>query len=136
MNLNRRKTKAAYRIAQNNTKAEDTAPERAFEELFAGKVIKPPPITITDPESVLIYDFKPDFQFIGTNVLVEIDGPYHRTKIQQRKTEWRDSRLLAMGYRVLHIDTELLDVKEYHIEVAQCTAAFLNGTRLKEHLFA
>lgn len=131
--------RAAYRIAQNNTKTEDTAPELAFEKLFEGRVIKPPRITIhsLEPfdESESIYLFKPDFQFIDTNLLVEIDGPYHRTPIQERKTRWRDSQLFAKGYRVLHIDSELLTTKRYNAETVAKVEAFLRGNRQVEHLY-
>ncbi len=133
--MNSRKTRAAYRIAQNNTKATDTAPELAFAELFKGRVIKPPPITLT-ATTIPAWVFRPDFQFIDTNVLVEIDGIYHRTKIQERKTRWRDSELLARGYRVLHIDAELCMVANYWGDTIRKTESFISGHRLTEHLYA
>ena len=127
--------RAAYRIKQNNLAAEYTAPEMAFAELFKGLVLKPPAIH-TIAEDGGSWDFRPDFQFIDTNLLVEVQGKYHGTKKQERKTNWRNSQLLALGYRVLEIDAELLTAKKHHLHVLQCTNAFLKGDRAKEHLYA
>jgi hypothetical protein len=130
-----RKTAAASIIAQNNIAAEYTAPEMVFDRLFKGRVFKPPGITLTDEDGDK-WTFSPDRQFIGTNVLVEIQGPYHRTKRQEQKTRWRNSELLAKGYRMLEIDTERLETKRYHAQTVAEVEAFLKGNRLTEHLFA
>jgi hypothetical protein len=133
--LTRNGIRAAYKIKQRNTKVENTAPEIEFGKLFAGLVIKPPSINIAIEGSQLFYSFNPDFQFIGTNLLVEIDGPYHRTKKQESKTRWRDSELFAKGYRVLHIDSELLMRKKYHEGMIDKVMAFKKGDRQVEHLY-
>ena len=127
--------RAAYRIKQNNLAGEYTAPELAFADLFKGKVLKPPSVRVIDEEGNP-WDFRPDFQFIDTNLLVEIQGRYHRTKKQEQKTRWRNSQLLALGYRVIEIDAELLTTKKHHPHVVRCTLTFLNGNRLTEHLYA
>lgn len=45
-------------------------------------------------------------------ICVEVDGEYHRTARQERKTAWRDAQLIANGYRVLHIDAAYTETKE------------------------
>ena len=136
----RHKTAAAMKIEENNDTAEYNRPERAFERLFHGRVTKPDPIHIVTREDFAEsddeYDFKPDFQFIWTNVLVPIQGPYHRTKRQQSKDRWRNSCLLALNYRVIEIDTELIMTKRYNAEMVAKVEAFLKGNRLSEHLYA
>lgn len=125
-----KRTAAAFVIDKNNTAAEFTRPEIIFDSLFGNRVMKPYPVPITD-EDGKEWSFKPDRQFIGTSVLVEIlveiQGPYHRTKRQEQKTRWRNSQLLALGYRMLEIDTERLMVKKYHAQTVEQVEAFLKG---------
>jgi hypothetical protein len=99
-----RGTRASYNIKKNE-KFSDTSPEKALDSiceklglaLIKGEEIQVPGFTIS-----------PDRKIAGTNVLLEADGIYHDTKIQRRKSSWRDDALVASGYRVLHIESELL----------------------------
>ena len=119
------KTAAASVISRNNTVAEYNRPELAFKGLFGVRVDKPSPIVVAEDEDGSTHKLCPDFIFVGTNVLVAIDGPYHRTAYQQRKSKRQDEALNAKGFRVLHIDSELLMVKKYHCYVVAEVEAFL-----------
>ncbi len=39
--------------------------------------------------------------------VVEVDGVYHFTKWQERKTRWRDSLIIKQGYDMIHVDARL-----------------------------
>jgi len=101
---NRRGTRASFKIKQNE-KFTETSIEQALDQICAklglalvkGQQIQIPGFTIS-----------PDRQVAGTNVLLEADGIYHDTKIQRRKSSWRDDALVQSGYRVLHVESELL----------------------------
>jgi very-short-patch-repair endonuclease len=122
--MNSKKTRAAYRIKQNNMAAEYTRPEVAFDSIFGNRVTKPFPILLPSGWSAC-----PDRQFIDTKILIEIDGEYHRTMKQESKGAWRDKQLEAMGYRVLHIDAELLLVKKYHLYLRHKVEEFLKSDK-------
>lgn len=126
------RTAAAYRIQQNNTVPEFTKPEMVFDSLFGHRVIKPLAIKIEDEGLSL----SPDRHFVGTVVMVEIDGAYHNTERQRKKAEWRDRLLNERGFRVLHISAELLMTKKYHFYVTQKTEVFLESEKLVERLAA
>ena len=49
---------------------------------------------------------RPDI-LVVPNTVIEVDGPYHKTPTERRKTKWRDALLVGAGYRVIHIDSEL-----------------------------
>ena len=114
-------------IDRNNVYAELTRPEVAFDSLFGHRVTKPLPVQIVDDEGAK-WSISPDRTFIGTNVMVQIDGVYHRTRRQERKSAWEDRALNEKGLRVLHIDSELLMVKKYNNHVVAETEAFLKST--------
>lgn len=126
------RTAAAYRIQQNNTVPEFTKPERIFDSLFGDRVKQPNPIKIEDEGLSLC----PDRHFVGTVVLVQIDGAYHDTHRQQKKDEWRDRLLNEKGFRVIHIAAALLMTKKFHGYVIQKTEAFLASDALVEKLAA
>lgn len=130
-----KKTAASSVIDKNNTTAEYTRPEIAFDHMFGNRVVKPLPIQIVDDEGSK-WTLRPDRQFVGTVVLVQIDGVYHRTRRQQKKSEWEDAALNENGFRVLHIDTELLMTKKYHPYVVDMTERFLKSSEPKRRLVA
>jgi hypothetical protein len=92
--------------------------------------------SITMKEEGEEWTLRPDRQIKDTNIVVQLDGPYHRTKRQQQKHNWRDGAIIANGYRVLHIDTELLTVKRYWPFVKDEIAAFEMGKELVGHIYA
>jgi hypothetical protein len=123
-----KRTAAASVIDKNNIVAEFTRPEIAFDALFGNRVVQPLSIQIVDNEGSR-WTLRPDRQFVGTVVLVQIDGVYHRTRRQQKKSEWEDRALNEKGFRVLHIDAELLMVKRYHSDVVKVVESFLLSTQ-------
>ena len=135
--MNNRKTRAAYRINQRNISGEYTRPEIIFDSLFKHRVTKPLPIEVFDvSKGIGGALFRPDRQFIGTKVLVHIQGKYHRTEIQRKHTQWQFSLLQSAGYRNLAIDADLLMTKKYHQYVIDCTEKFLTSTKEWEYLYA
>ena len=130
-----KRTAAASIIDTNNTVAEFTRPEIAFDKLFGNRVTQPLGIQIVDDEGDR-WTLRPDRQFIGTVVLVQIDGVYHRTRRQQKKSEWEDEALNEKGFHVLHIDTELLMTKRYHPYVVDMTEKFLKSVEPSRRLAA
>ena len=92
-------------IPKKNIKLTDTSIEVALDEICkdAGiKLVKGAEVQVPG------FTISPDRQILGTNILLECDGTYHTTKIQIRKSRWRDDLLVQAGYRVLHIESELL----------------------------
>lgn len=139
--MNRRKTRAAYRISQNaKGHVEDTRPELFFDQFAAYnfptfEVAKAIPVLLKDDEG-LNFIFRPD-RIVGGQVYVEIDGPYHRTPRQRVKTMWRDDLVVAHTQkRVLHIDSELLVAKKWWIYLAQKMVAFLLSKESVGHIYA
>lgn len=130
-----RKTRKAYVLYQR-TKYEDTRPEIIFDGIFGNRVFKPLPFQIMDLEARKIYKVKPDRGFGGTNVLVEIDGPYHNTEIQQKKTKWRDNMIASYGHRIIHIDYQLLMDSKYHSYVVKGCEEFLASDKPIDRLVA
>ena len=68
------------------------------------------------------WTIKPDIQLTKSSTypltyaiktIVEVDGVYHDTPIQRKKTEWRDGLLTKAGFRVIHVDAELTKNKVY-----------------------
>lgn len=118
------KTRKSYRLSQR-VKYEDTKPEQVVGMMIAEVDYPPlnhPTIRIQNGyEGTWV--ITPDFQLAGMpggagiyvvkKVVVEVDGPYHDTPIQQRKTEWRDELLVKHGYRIIHVDSELTKNKAY-----------------------
>jgi hypothetical protein len=128
-----KRTAAAYKIDQNNVVAEYTRPEVAFDQIFGHRVTKPLPIEIVDDERSK-WTLSPDRHFLGTNVLVQIDGVYHRTRRQEQKSKWEDEALNERGFRVLHIDSGLLMVKKYEAHIRQGVEAFLQSKEPSKRL--
>jgi len=128
-----KRTAAASVISKNNVVADYTRPEVAFDVLFGNRVTKPLPIDITDDDRGK-WTLSPDRQMIGTNVLVQIDGPYHHTTRQEQKSKWEDELFNQNGFRVLHIDSGLLMVKRYHPHVLKETEAFLRSDEKSRRL--
>ncbi len=131
-----KRTAAASVIDSRNTVAEFTRPEMAFDSIFGHRVTKPLPIVVAMDEDGSEHKLTPDRMFIGTNVLVAIDGPYHFTEYQQRKTRRQDLALNAKGYRIIHVDSPLLMVEKYHDYVGQKVLYFLLLTRPSERVAA
>ena len=107
--MNSAGTRKAYRIKQNE-KFSGTAPETAFADLCKANGITaiaqftlPPLVSFGET-----YSITADFRIGSSEVLVEVDGTYHTTKIQIRKSSWRDDLLVQSGYRVFHCESELL----------------------------
>ena len=116
------RTRKAYRLSQR-IKYEDTKPEQVVAMMLGEIGYQPlshPIIRIQDGyEGAWV--ITPDFRlavssqrtFVVKRVVVEVDGVYHDTPIQRKKTEWRDGLLTQAGYRVIHVDAELTKNKAY-----------------------
>lgn len=126
------KTRAAYRLAQNNTKAEDTSLEEALEDIFPGLLEKVEPIECKEGSETWM--IRPDRRIKGTNVLLEADGGYHESRRETQKSHWRDGLLLARGYRIVHIPRQLLETQAYYGYVKQVVLSFVKGSRLVERM--
>ena len=133
------RTRADYRI-QENIVYEDTAPELAFDELC-----KKLDILVEGHLKPILIDgwhVKPDRWIVHSDVVVEIDGPYHDTPIQRRKMEWRDDILNSRGLRVFHIPSELLiarnvgDSKKWWPWIAFALTEFIFSTEKVKRLIA
>ena len=136
------RTRKAYRLSQR-VKYEDTKPERVLQILVEemndrywlnrGKTIE-----IQDMDGKY-WSINPDFEFFKwcgwgltaywkkTGILVEVDGIYHDTPIQRKKTEWRDGLLTKAGYRVIHVDAELTKNKVYQTYLKDKLAEAINS---------
>lgn len=107
--MSRRKNLVQYVIQRNDAeKFFDTRPELAFDELCSKVGIETHGKLCRSSIYVDGWSIRPDRHIRGTNVVIEIDGPYHDTAIQRRKTEWRDEQMTSYGVRVFHIPSELL----------------------------
>jgi very-short-patch-repair endonuclease len=61
-----------------------------------------------------------DFLAPACRLVVEVDGPYH---VQRRRADARrDARLEALGYRVLHLEAELV-MQELPVALERIRAA-------------
>jgi len=104
----RTKTRKSYRLSQK-MRYTDTRPEMAVRGMIAGmgfQFIPYHPIKITDNDGKS-WNFSPDLWIPSHDTIIEVDGPYHDTARQKRKTAWRDSLLTSIGLRIIHIDAEL-----------------------------
>lgn len=72
-----------------------------------------PAISVND--GINWWTFNPDIQLTGTRTLIEVDGKYHDTPIQERKTEWRDNLLIKADYRIIHVDAELTETQNLRL---------------------
>ena len=129
-----KKTAASFKIDQRNVSGEYTRPEIAFDAMFGNRVTKPLPLHVKDERSE--WSLSPDRMFIGTNVFVQIDGPYHRTVRQEQKSKWEDGLFNQNGFRVLHIDSGLLLPVQYRQYVRFEVEKFLKGTEPVRRLAA
>lgn len=135
---NRRKTRAAFKIKQNE-KLTNTTPEIALNEICSKLGL-----TLIRSTEVQVPGFtlRPDRRIADTDIILEADGPYHNTKIQGRKASWRDDLLVQSGYRVLHVESELLvchgleDSKRFHPYVATAITEFLLSDEKVKYLRA
>jgi hypothetical protein len=132
------KTRANFRIKQN-IKYTDSSPEMALDSicealglgLAKGKEIQAPGFTL-----------RPDRQIVDTNILLEADGRYHDSRIQNRKNDWRDDLLVKSGYRVLHIESELLvthglgNSRQFWPHVSTAISEFLLSDEAVKYLHA
>ena len=126
-------------IPKKNVKLSDTSIEVALDricneagiKLVKGREVAVPGFTIS-----------PDRQVLGTNILIECDGAYHETRIQIRKASWRDDLLVSAGYRVFHIESELLvthnlgDSDRFHPYVAKALKEFIASKESCKYLRA
>lgn len=124
----RTKTRKSYRLSQR-IKYEDTKPELVVDALLADlrcyPVLKGVGIDVRDEEGKLWTIF-PDKR-IDFNTMVEVDGIYHDTPIQRRKTVWRDGLLTKAGYRVIHVDAELTKNKVHQNYLKDKLAEAINS---------
>lgn len=121
------KTRKAYRIKQR-AKYSETKPELiVFGILDTLRVSHTPhhpivvegftfdPDTIVEPFGIALEESKNAGKIIVESkrpTVIEVDGPYHRTRRQQQKTKWRDSLLNKAGYRIIHIPSELTETQK------------------------
>ena len=126
---------------KGNAKGTDTKPELAWDEFAKQNYIssfKPHSFRVYDEEARVV-GYTPDRGILGGPLLVyiEIDGPYHRTPRQVRKTEWRDELITHRGdCRILHIDSELLLKEKYWLKLYQEVQKFLILGKLVGHVYA
>lgn len=120
---------------KDRVKLEDTAPERAFDQLAKGlNPVKPQRQSIID-EDGLRWDFRPDREVRGC--WVEILGPYHWTSREEAKTRWRSNLIVRKtGRRLLLIDAPLLEDKSHWPYVLRELERFLLGSEPWKRLFA
>lgn len=106
---NMKKTRAAYRRSQH-VKFSFTKPENQFAKILDGwgyksRYLRERPVTVPGLE----YTFHADFLLQGIPIiLVEIDGVYHFTAIQMRKSAWRDECLTKAGFIPIHVPVDML----------------------------
>ena len=126
-------------IPEKNVKLSDTSIEVALDricneagiKLVKGREVAVPGFTIS-----------PDRQVLGTNILIECDGTYHTTQIQRRKSSWRDDLLIQAGYRIFHIESELLvthglgDTDQFHPYVLKALNEFIASNEKVHYLRA
>ena len=134
---------------KGNAKGTDTKPELAWDEFAKQNYIssfKPHSFWVYDEEAKG-FEFTPDRGILGhpggdqrrgpLPAYIEIDGPYHRTPRQVRKTEWRDELITHRGdCRILHIDSELLLKEKDWLKLYQEVQKFLILGKLVGHVYA
>lgn len=110
------KNETGYWIkTKGNAKSQLTEPENVvrgqLKELGYGyRIQEKITVDVAIPDEIQSYGvgqqsvFTIDLFIPEHRICVEVDGEYHRTARQERKTAWRDAQLIANGYRVLHID--------------------------------
>ena len=117
------RTRKAYRLSQR-VKYEDTKPEQIVYNILHDDLRLAPTKRTLEIDG---YSITPDWLLLLTpeyfiarghdmnspTTLIEVDGIYHDSKLQQRKTRWRDGLLTQAGYRVIHVDAELTKNKAY-----------------------
>lgn len=135
-----KKNEVGYWIKRKgNSKVKDTKPERVvgifLEELgfYLNHLVSP----IEAQDDVGKYwTITPDIQLTTSSVyplshviktIVEVDGVYHDTPIQRKKTEWRDGLLTKAGFRVIHVDAELTKNKVYQTYLKDKLAEAINS---------
>jgi very-short-patch-repair endonuclease len=69
---------------------------------------------------VVLGEYIVDFLAPACRLVVEVDGRYHARR--QRLDARRDARLAALGYRVLHLEAELV-MRELPLAVQRIQAA-------------
>ena len=84
------------------------------------------------------WTIKPDIQLTKSSTypltyaiktIVEVDGVYHDTPIQRKKTEWRDGLLTKAGYRVIHIQAGLTRNKVLQTYLKDALAEAIKSTK-------
>lgn len=68
-----------------------------------------------------ILDFIADFVCISKKLIIEIDGEYHLTELQQQEDTKRSDRLESMGYTIIRFTNEqvLYDTKNVVNKIKQ-----------------
>lgn len=141
-----KKNEVGYWIKRKgNSRVEDTKPERVLQILVEEMndrycLEKGETIEIQDTDGKY-WSIRPDFKFFrfggwgltlsykATSILVEVDGIYHDTPIQRKKTEWRDGLLTKAGYRVIHIQAGLTRNKVLQTYLKDALAEAIKSTK-------
>lgn len=103
------KTRKAY-VLKKYRKYEFTKPSNEFAEIldgwgYQGRYWREKPVIV----SGLGHPFHADFLLQGIPIIMlEIDGPYHLTAIQMRKSVWRDECLIKAGFVPIHIPVDMM----------------------------
>jgi len=109
------RTRKAY-VLSKRVKYEDTKPEQVIKGILFSDGFLPPETNVLCNKRITVgnWTINPDFYvFLAPPIIVEVDGVYHDTPTQQKKTKWRDGLLTQAGYRVIHVDAELTKNKAY-----------------------
>lgn len=100
-----RKNETGYWIKRKgHEKFSDTKPEQFVQSILdKSGVMWAKAFKFTQDKFTLTADI-----FVPTGLtVIEVDGDYHRTALQERKTRWRDEAINKHGFRVVHVDSRL-----------------------------
>ena len=96
--------------ATDRVKLSHTKPEEDFKRFCDSKGYL---VNWGWPMKIDEWSLNPDFHMkVGQNeFVIEIDGRYHWTDTQARKSKWRDGLYNKAGKKVIHIDAGLTEEK-------------------------
>lgn len=123
-------------------KFSDTKPE-----LFVGEILAELGYSFSKNE-LNLYDetgknfhLRPDFMIFKASSstyarrVIEVQGPYHYTKIQKKKTEWRVKILNGLGYAVILVPFELCE-KKFRVYLKEELKKGIEGKEMKVEIVA
>lgn len=104
---------------KNSTAAEDKLWQRLRDNQLGSKARR----------QHVIKDFIIDFAFLNEQILVEVDGGYHKEAEQKKYDDLRDSYLNELGYEILRFSNEEVENKIEEV-IGKITAAIKEKTPL------